>query len=490
MKEGINVLDATKMAQLIKEKKISSREAVCETIEKAKRLNPFLNAIVYPQYEQALEVASRMKIDERPFAGVPIFLKDLGQEQSGSVCTYGSRLFQQFKSTHTDYFVQRLEELGFIIMGRTNTPEFGFKTVSDSLLHGPVRNAVNNTKNAGGSSGGAASVVASGIVPVAAASDGGGSIRIPASHNGLIGLKPSRGRMPMGPGNYRGWNGATVHFALTKTVRDTKSLLYHMQAYQEESPFNLPKLTKEQLFHAQEIKSLRIAVLLKSPVRGTVSPEAKNAVMKVANWLENHGHFVTMLQEDPVDGIALQKGFYIISEVETALMFQQIEQKRNQKLTQEDMELMTWALYRGGLKISGMQYSRVVSSWDLYAEKMADLHKQYDLLLLPSVSKAAPELQPYALSEKLTEQLQSIDTFSHDIQQQLIWEMFEESVADPPFTQRFNITGQPAISLPVFKTAEGLPIGIQLAAAKGREDLLLQVAEQLEQEEMLDVTNL
>ena len=225
-------LDATTLGQMVLSKEISPLELVEESIQKATLLNPSLNAIVYTQYEEAIEKAKRFSLKNQPFAGVPLFLKDLGQEQKGSICTYGSRLFKDIKSTQTDNFVKRLENLGFIILGRTNTPEFGFKTVSDSLLHGPVRNAVNLDRNAGGSSGGAAAVVASGITPIAAASDGGGSIRIPASHNGLIGLKPSRGRVIAGPGSYRGWNGATVHFALTKSVQDTRNLLFHLQEYQ------------------------------------------------------------------------------------------------------------------------------------------------------------------------------------------------------------------------------------------------------------------
>ena len=247
-------MDATSLAEAVRLKKVSPLELVTETIQRARTLNPSLNAIVYEQYEEALEKAKNFKLTNQPFAGVPIFLKDLGQEQKGSVCTYGSRLFKGVKSTQTDNFVKRLEELGFIIMGRTNTPEFGFKTVSDAALHGPVRNAVNPERNAGGSSGGAAAVVASGIVPIAAASDGGGSIRIPASHNGLIGLKPSRGRVIVGPGSYRGWNGATVHFVLTKTARDTRNLLFHMQECQMESTFPLQKLSYEQLYKTEKIK--------------------------------------------------------------------------------------------------------------------------------------------------------------------------------------------------------------------------------------------
>ena len=481
-------LDATTLGQMVLSKEISPLELVEESIQKATLLNPSLNAIVYTQYEEAIEKAKRFSLKNQPFAGVPIFLKDLGQEQKGSICTYGSRLFKDIKSTQTDNFVKRLENLGFIILGRTNTPEFGFKTVSDSLLHGPVRNAVNLDRNAGGSSGGAAAVVASGITPIAAASDGGGSIRIPASHNGLIGLKPSRGRVISGPGSYRGWNGATVHFAMTKTIQDTRNLLFHLQEYQMESPFPLPKLSAKELYLPDKLKPLKVSVLLQSPVGEEVSKDSVDAVMKIANFFENHGHFVTLLQKDPVDGIALQKGFYIISAVETALMFQNIERQIGRQVTRDDMELMTWAIYRSGLDISGMEYSKVASSWDSYTYQMAQLHEQYDVLLLPAVANAAPSLVPYELSADLQSKLSRIDDFTKDQKQQLLWEMFEESVADTPFTQRFNITGQPAISLPVHHTKDGLPIGVQLAAAKRREDLLLQIAEWFEQGQLLQVT--
>ena len=481
-------LDATTLGQMVLSKEISPLELVEESIQKATLLNPSLNAIVYTQYEEAIEKAKRFSLKNQPFAGVPIFLKDLGQEQKGSICTYSSRLFKDIKSTQTDNFVKRLENLGFIILGRTNTPEFGFKTVSDSLLHGPVRNAVNLDRNAGGSSGGAAAVVASGITPIAAASDGGGSIRIPASHNGLIGLKPSRGRVISGPGSYRGWNGATVHFAMTKTIQDTRNLLFHLQEYQMESPFPLPKLSAKELYLPDKLKPLKVSVLLQSPVGEEVSKDSVDAVMKIANFFENHGHSVTLLQKDPVDGIALQKGFYIISAVETALMFQNIERLLGRQVTRDDMELMTWAIYRSGLDISGMEYSKVASSWDSYTYQMAQLHEQYDVLLLPAVANAAPSLVPYELSADLQSKLSRIDDFTKDQKQQLLWEMFEESVADTPFTQRFNITGQPAISLPVHHTKDGLPIGVQLAAAKGREDLLLQIAEWFEQGQLLQVT--
>ncbi|MGV3060946.1 amidase family protein, partial [Streptococcus hyovaginalis] len=201
--------DATDMAEAVNNRKVSAKELVLDTIDKVEGLNPDLNAITSTRFEKALMEAETRDFSDKPFAGVPIFLKDLGQEQEGEPSTSGSILFKDYYARQSDYYVERLEALGFIVLGRTNTPEFGFKNISDSRLHGPVNLPDDPTRNAGGSSGGAAAVVASGISPVAAASDGGGSIRIPASFNGLIGLKPTRGRIPVGPGSYRGWQGAS-----------------------------------------------------------------------------------------------------------------------------------------------------------------------------------------------------------------------------------------------------------------------------------------
>ena len=229
--------DATAMAEAVQKKIVSPRELVEATIREADLTNHKINAIVSQRYEKALVEAETKDFSDRPFAGVPIFLKDLGQDQSGEPSTAGSRLFTDFRPKETDNYVKKLEDLGFLILGRTNTPEFGFKNISDGQIHGSVNLPDDVTRNAGGSSGGAAALVSSGISPLAPASDGGGSIRIPASFNGLIGLKPTRGRIPVGPGSFRGWQGASVQFALTKTVRDTTRLLYHMQTCQMESPF-------------------------------------------------------------------------------------------------------------------------------------------------------------------------------------------------------------------------------------------------------------
>ncbi|MTB63724.1 amidase [Streptococcus sp. zg-86] len=473
--------DATAMAEAIRSGVVSAEECVKASIDKIEELNPVLNAVVSTQYERALEQARNVKKDNQPFAGVPILLKDLGQEQEGELSTSGSRLFTHYRAQKSDLYTQRMEALGFIVLGRTNTPEFGFKNISDSQVHGSVNLPMDVTRNAGGSSGGSAAAVASGMVPLAGASDGGGSIRIPASFNGLIGLKTSRGRIPVGPSSYRGWQGASVHFALTKSIRDTKRLLYHLQTYQVEAPFPLQTLSWDCLF-APEKRSLKIAFSLKSPIGTQVEKEAQEAVLSILPLLEQLGHQVVELTRDPLDGIEAIRSYYMMNSVETAQMFVEIERSLGRKATIDDMELMTWAIYRSGLTIPAHRYSHILQDWDQYSAKMAAFHQQYDVLLTPTVANAAPKHGQFALDKHIEEKLRNMDDYEMEEQQELIWQMFEAALAWTPFTAQANLTGQPSISLPVYQTAQGLPIGVQLTAAKGREDILLSLAEELENE--------
>ena len=451
--------DATAMAEAVRNKTVSPRELVKDTIREAERTNPKINAIVSQRYEKALEEA---------FAGAPIFLKDLGQEQAGEPSTAGSRLFTSYRAKETDNYVKKLEELGFIILGRSSTPEFGFKNISDAQIHGPVNLPDDVRRNAGGSSGGAAAIVSSGISPLAPASDGGGSIRIPASFNGLIGLKPTRGRIPVGPGSFRGWQGASVQFALTKSVRDTKCLLYHMQTCQMESPFILPKLDKDSL--DKPVQPLKIAFSTVSPIGG-----------KAARALESLGHHVHEITYQPLNGIEAMQSYYIMNSVETAAMFDGIEAGLGRQMTLEDMELMTWAIFQSGQKIPAKVYSKVLTQWDQYSHQMANFHESYDILLTPTVADVAPKHGQFALSESLQNQLKHMSEFDWPKQQELIWDMFADSLDWTPFTQQANLTGQPSISLPVYRDGQGLSLGIQLTAAKGREDLLLHLAQQMEE---------
>ncbi|MBM7321270.1 amidase [Streptococcus suis] len=478
--------DATAMAQAVNQKQVSAKELVQESIDRIEKLNPALNAVVSKQYEAALKEAEKEDYLGKPFAGVPFLLKDLGQNEKGQLSTAGSRLFQDYRAGQTDRLVQAFKNLGFIILGRTNTPEFGFKNISDSSLHGPVKLPLNLSRNAGGSSGGAAAAVASSMVPLAAASDGGGSIRIPASFNGLIGLKPSRGRIPVGPHSYRGWQGASSNFALTKSVRDTKRLLYHLQTYQVEAPFPLALLPEQSLFSSRN-KPLKIAYSLESPIGSSVSTDAQQAVLSLLPQLEAFGHQVTELSSPILDGIEVMQAYYLMNGVETAQMFDEIEEGLGRPMTPDDMEVMTWAIYQSGQTVPAKLYSKVLQDWDRYSARMADFHQHYDLLLTPTVADVAPKLEQFTHSQEMLDRLLHIQELTMAEQQSLIWEMFAESLAWTPFTQQANICGQPAISLPTYVRADGLPIGIQLTAAKGREDLLLQLADQMEAAGLLNL---
>ncbi|HEM4255417.1 TPA: amidase [Streptococcus suis] len=474
--------DATAMAQAVNQKQVSAKELVQETIDRIEKLNPTLNAVVSKQYEDALKEAEKEDYLGKPFAGVPFLLKDLGQNEKGQPSSAGSRLLAGRPAGHIDTYVQRLKDLGFIIVGRTNTPEFGFKNISDASLHGPVNLPLDPSRNAGGSSGGAAAALASGMVSIAAASDGGGSIRIPASFNGLIGLKTSRGRIPV----YRGWQGASVNFALTKSVRDTKRLLYHLQTYQVEAPFPLALLSEQSLF-ASGHKSLKIAYSLESPIGSPVSADAKQAVLSLLPQLEALGHQITELASPILDGLEVMQAYYLMNSVETAQMFEEIEAGLGRSMTPDDMEVMTWAIYQSGQTVPAKLYSKVLQDWDRYSARMADFHQHYDLLLTPTVADVAPKLDQFTHTQEMLDRLLHIQELTMAEQQSLIWEMFAESLAWTPFTQQANITGQPAISLPTYVRADGLPIGIQLTAAKGREDLLLQLADQMEAAGLLNL---
>lgn len=479
--------DASSMSTAVREKKISPVELVESAISNIEEKNASVNAVVYKQYEEALSRARSFQLANQPFAGVPILLKDLGQNQAGHRATSGSRLFQSHIASYTDYFVNQLEKLGFIILGRTNTPEFGFKNISDSQLHGGVNLPFDLRRNAGGSSGGAAAAVASGMVPLAAASDGGGSIRIPASFNGLIGLKPSRGRMPVGPYSYRGWQGASVHFALTKSVQDTRNLFLDMQTCQMEAPFSLPLLSKEACISRPQRRTIAYTFL--SPIGSEVSEDAKKAVQKTVDFLRQEGHELVELEAYPFKGREVIEAYYLMNSVETAQMFDGIASALQRPMTIEDMELMTWVIFQSGQKITAKDYSRVLQQWDRYSAEMNSFHKKFDVLMTPTTADVAPLHGQFSLPKTLKEDLVNIDRFTPNDQQGLIWEMFAESLAWTPFTIFANLTGQPAISLPVYETSEQLAVGIQLVAAKGREDLLLQLAQDMEDKNQLIGSN-
>ncbi|TFE03379.1 amidase [Jeotgalibacillus sp. R-1-5s-1] len=470
--EEFKNFDATGLAALVKGNQVSPRELTETAYEVILKENPLVNAVTHLRLEEARIEAENADVTA-PFGGVPILLKDMSQYVKGSPATAGSKLLAQNKAAHTSHFVRRLKNAGFIILGHTNAPEFGLKNITEPVLHGASKNPLNHQYSPGGSSGGAAAALASGMVPVAGASDGGGSIRIPASFTGLIGLKPSRGRVPVGPGTGRQWQGAAIDFFLTKSIRDTAQLLDSMQVFQKEAAFHIPLYEAGYLNTRNVNRKYRVAFSTDSPVGTPVSEEARIAVYKAVKLLEEAG-FDCKEAVPAIDGKQLIEQYYLMNSGEMASLIHNLEQALGRILTHEDMEIESWALSQAGLKLSAGEFSRSLAAWDQASAVMHQFHETYDLYITPAAAHIAPKLGELNHSENMTERLKQISSLPSAAQQHLIYEMFEPSLTYTPYTQLANLTGQPAISLPIHQASNGMPIGVQIIAPKGNEHWLIQ----------------
>ncbi len=476
--------DGIGLAKLVKNKEVSPEELVKSAFEQLEKVNPILNSVVRTRKEKVLQEAKMLDYS-KPFAGVPILLKDLSQAVKGEPLTCGAKLLKNYVATEDSHYTRKLREAGFLIIGQTNTPEYGFKNITDPELFGETKNPWNTNYSAGGSSGGAAASVASGIVPIAGASDGGGSIRIPASFTSLFGLKPTRGRTPVGPGVGRKWQGAAIDFVLSRSVRDCAALLDILQVVQPEAAFQVPLFTEGYLeaMEKPSRRTFKIAFTTESPVGTPVSEEAKEAVYRVVKWLEEQGHEVEE-KSNKVNGISLMESYYAMNGGETAAMFANMEKHMGRPIRRDDVELMTWSIYVTGKSISAAEYANSLAEWDVAAGKMAVLHEEYDFYLTPTTAFSAPRNGELAQRGHIAEQLMNIEELTAIEQQKLIYEMFEKSLTYTPFTQLANLTGQPSMSVPTHMTKEGMPLGVQFTASKGREDMLLLLARHLEKSDL------
>ncbi|SEN60632.1 amidase [Paenibacillus sp. OK076] len=477
--------DAIGLAELVRAREISPVELLEAAYARLEEVNPQLNAVIRTYETRARQEASMVRPGEQPFAGVPLLLKDISQSLEGEILTSSSRLLREHHAQRNSNFVSRLLDAGFIIIGHTNTPEFGLKNITEPRLHGPSRNPWNIKHSPGGSSGGAAAAVASGIVPLAGASDGGGSIRIPASFSGLFGLKPTRGRTPVGPGVGRQWQGASIDFALSRSVRDSAALLDTLQVIQPEAAFHAPLFPGSYLadMHYPHQRKLKVAYTTASPVGTPVSDEAKEAVYKMVRWLEEQGHEVEE-KLSPVNGVKLMENYYMMNSGEMAAMISSMERSMGRALTSDDMEIESWVLAEAGKKVSAAEFVHSLAEWDVAAAQMSTLFERYDFYVTPVNAFPAPKIGELTPHDEQIQHLMRISDLDKIQQQQLIYEMFEPSLTYTPFTQLANLTGQPAMSVPVHLTPEGLPMGVQIMATKGREDWLLHLAGQLETSEL------
>ncbi|HEY1836663.1 MAG TPA: amidase family protein [Rhizomicrobium sp.] len=453
--------DALGLAQLVKTKEVTALELVDEAIARAQKLNPKLNAIVFEAFGQARDAAKSAK-PKGVFAGVPTLLKDMRGGAVGMPTRMGSRFMPAIPADHDATLVARFKTAGLIPLGKTNVPEFGILPTTESKLYGPAHNPYDLTRSTGGSSGGSAAAVAARIVPIAHATDGGGSIRIPASANGLVGLKVSRGRTTQGPDSADSMSGLSVDHVVTRTVRDCAAALDIACPPDYGDPyFALPPEGSYLEGHARKPKRLKIAVSFKMLNGHPHHPDVLEAVQKTAKLCEALGHSVEEATP-PIDPEETTPAFLTLWSSNTALGIDRLSQMLNKPVSTDVVEGLTLSLYEAGMKISAVKHMNAQQTLFRACRIMAKFHETYDVWL--GATLGAPPLKLGTI----------------DIDERAVLRAFTPIMDYVPFTSIQNATGQPAINLPLQWNADGLPIGVQFVARSGGEMRLLRLAAELE----------
>ncbi len=472
--------DAIRMAELVKNKQISPSELLKEAIERIERINPKINAIIYPLFEEAKKGIS--SLSKGPLLGVPFLLKDLLSHLKGTPLSSGSKLFQGFISPFDSEVVKRYKKAGLVILGKTNTPELGLMGTTEPDLFGPTRNPWNLNHIPGGSSGGSAAAVASRMVPVAGGGDGGGSLRIPASCCGVFGLKPSRGRVPHGPEFGEIWEGAVEEHVVSLSVRDSALILDLISGPDKGAMYWLPQEKDPFISYTQKKPpSLKIGMCTTSPVGGRVDIECKNAVEETAKLLEEMGHHVEEIAL-PYDGYLMADCYFTLYFGQVRALLLHAKEQTGIEVKKELMEIETWMLNILGKKIDAGAYACSLLKWNKLARDMAKFHERFHLLLTPTIATPPPrlgELRSSGVEKALLTLLRRLNLglfLNPAVVKKLSLKRFEIM----PFTQIANLTGQPAMSVPLHWTRENLPCGVQFIAPLGEEKLLFSLAAELE----------
>jgi amidase len=419
---------------------------------------------------------------------IGVFSFNTMAEIEGERITLGSKAYQNYRAKVDSNYVKNVRKTGAIFIGRTNIPEFGLMGITEPAFYGPARNPWNTELTPGGSSGGSAAAVASGMVPIAGANDGGGSIRIPAAYCGLFGMKPSRGRTPVGPVYGRNWQGASVDLILSRSVRDSAAMLDAISVFEKGAAFHIMPFQGsylEQVYHPVE-KKLTIAFTVQSPLGTEVDPECREAVKKTAKFLESLGHNVVE-REAPIDGRKIAQSYLTMYFGEVAATFASLEEILGRKVKMSDVEPTTWIVGLVGRATSAEEFVLSMREWDKAAIEMELFHETYVLYLTPTTAMLPAKiggLEPSNAEKKLMQVAGKLSMGGILKKTGIIEQVAENNLRRTPFTQLANLSGQPAMTIPIHLTKDGIPVGVQFMAARGREDLLYSLAGQLEQSDL------
>lgn len=455
--------DATEQARLVDRGEVSPLELVESAIDRVQTLDKSLNAVIHTRFERARSEAAKCP-PGGAFRGVPVVLKDWGCQSIGDPYHAGSKFLRRldWHSDHDSILTRKLRSAGFIIIGRTNTSELAMSMTTEPLAYGPTHNPWSLDRTAGGSSGGSAAAAAAGFVPVAQASDGGGSIRIPASWCGLVGLKPSRGRVAAAPGMANDWAGYLTDGVMTRTVRDTAAVLEIISGAVPGTPASLSSAMSKDSYRARHGGSLRIGLLHHS-LRDydDISGELVEAVESTGLLLQEMGHKVGHGYPEALDDPTFSENFGNVLSSWCAAQVNEMVRFTGEKIHDGDLEPRTIALAERGWSLPAVDYIESVRWLERFQSRVTSWWTEggYDLLVSPVAAAPAPALG------WLTDPVTGGGRRSQMVQ----------------FVRQFNVTGQPAISLPLAWTGDGLPIGLQLVAGYGQDGLLLELSAQLEE---------
>jgi amidase len=474
--------DGLGLAELVRSKQVTPAELVDAAIDRIEAQNGSINAVVHRMYDRARE-AARGPLGDGPFAGVPFLLKDMLSAYAGEPLTAGCRFFRTYTPTYHSELVSRLLRAGVVVVGKTNTPELGLLPVTEPELFGPTRNPWDLTRTPGGSSGGSAAAVAARMVPVAGGGDGGGSIRIPASCCGLFGLKPTRGRTPSGPDEADLWEGFGVEHVLTRSVRDCAAMLDVTAGADAGAPFFPPPPPRPFLSEVEASPGcLRIAVSVEPPLSAHVHADCKAAVDDAARLLRDLGHEV--VDASPrIDRRAFARAMVTMLMGQVAADVRDGARKTGRQAGFRDFESATWVLKVMGETLTAGEYQSAVRTLRRIARDVSRFTDAFDAWLTPTLAMPPVRIGELASKGLLAQaervvgrlQLGRLVKASGVIDQ-----VAERLLAFVPYTPIANATGQPSMSVPLYWSADGLPIGVMFTARYGDEATLLRLAGQLE----------